>query len=112
IAKTAVIRWKGGADYEGRRSVPGGQVVSRDGLKRAMGRLPQQRNRGGFFFPLEIMQLERIDAATDQANLGLLFAVLIGGNPSVNQRLGLVIDPETHAVWSLEDELIFAGFTG
>ena len=71
---------------------------------------PLQRNRGVLLLKLKKIQLDRVNAATDQAQRSLVLAELAGGDPGIDQRFVVVIDPKPRAIGGLQDELVFAGF--
>src|SRR5690349_13959178 len=71
-----------------------------------MRRLPLKRDRSSLLLKLEIVQLERIHAPTEQANRCFMLRDLSRSNPRVDQWFDIIVYPQTRAIRSLNNEFI------
>ena len=104
----------------------GRQISLRDRLGDAPRRLPLERDRGLdrrrlLLLVLRVvhsllgfgkLQLERIGPAAEKLDRRAIFGIVPRLDPSVDQRLFSVVDPESRRVFRTDDEFIFAGIRG
>ena len=114
VAHRGVIRGEGrGGDGENLGALRE-EVTLRDGLPGAVRWLPFELNRGDIFLVGNVVEIERDRVAAEKEGGFLnLSHLVVGGNPGVDQGVGIIVDvvePEAGAIGGADAKSIGARF--